>query len=301
MLDDEKYKTLRETLKSSPRIRAKNDFEARLFERIREAEKSGLQNDAFKQHPQVVNLAKPKRKFTEILSGLFKPAFVPALGLTVVLLVAVVVYFGYFSKMNDKEENSLASYDTKQGEFIIYVKGDAKDSFDYPKEYSAITEDERLTTGETRTISPTTETPSDYYAPEMPLPGVDRPMERSMPKMDKVSEEQRFEMQKEFKDGMDKGTETKTDDVIMKKESKNEPKKKLEGKISNEKKNVYINEQEENEEINQQVQPKSGLEDKDSGDSEKSKNNRSRISRAVTKDSSKTKNKADDENNIQQK
>lgn len=299
MLDDEKYKSLRDTLKSSPRIRAKNDFEARLFERIREAEKSGLHNDAFKHHPQVVNLTQPKRKFSELLSGLFKPAFVPALGLTVVLLVAVVVYFGYFSKMNDKTENTMVSYDTKQGEFIIYVKSDAKDSFDYPKEYSAITDDERGTT-DSRTIAPTTETSSDFYSPEAPRIDVDRPVEKSMPKLDKVSEEQRFEMQKEYKEGKDVGTERKSDDVIMKKESKNEPKKKLEGKISNEKKNVYIND-DESEEINQQVQPKSGIEDKDSGDTNKSKENRSRISRAVTKDSSKTENEADDQNTIEQK
>lgn len=299
MLDDEKYKSLRKTLKSSPRIRAKNDFEARLFERIREAEKSGLHNDAFKQHPQVVNLTKPKKKFSEVLSGLFKPAFVPALGLTVVLLIAVVVYFGYFSKMNDKTENTMVSYDTKQGEFVIYVKSDAKDSFDYPKEYSAITEDERHST-DSRTINPVTESPGDFYAPEKPVPGVDRPVEKSIPKMDKLGEEQRIEMQKDFKDGIDLKGERKSDDVIMKKESKNEPKKKLEGKISNEKKNVYINE-DDSEEMNQQVQPKSGVEDKDSGDTEKSKKDSSRISRAVTKDSSKTKNKADDENTIEQK
>src|SRR5215211_1458669 len=99
--DEEKYKSLRNTLKSSARVKAKADFEARLFERIREAEKSAFKSDAFNSQPQVVKLVKHKKGFAEILGGLFKPAFVPALGLTFVLLIAVVVYFGYFNKMSD--------------------------------------------------------------------------------------------------------------------------------------------------------------------------------------------------------
>ncbi len=305
MFDDEKYKSLRNTLKSSARVKAKGDFEARLFERIRESEKTAFKTDALNSQPQVVNLTKSKKGFAEMLAGLFKPAFVPALGLTFVLLIAVVVYFGYFNKKGDSENNQVASDYKVPEDLIIYVRGDI-DSFssNYPKEYSAITDSE---TEDLRTSSPT-DVPSDYFAPiERSAPGTERLMGKEPTKLDKVSEEQRFEMQKEFKDGRD-GIETKGerkgDDVILKKESKNEPKKKTEGKLSDEKKNMYINEDEHDDNIKQEVNPppppKTEAEEKakDTGDKEKVS---SRIGRAI-KDSSKTKIDSNDQNEtIQQK
>jgi hypothetical protein len=304
MFDDEKYKSLRNILKSSARVKAKGDFEKRLFERIREAEKAGFKSDAFNNQPQVVNLAKPKSGFIETLAGLFRPAFVPALGLTFVLLIAIVVYFGYFNKMGDSDSNQVASDYRIPEDLIIYVKGDV-DSFssNYPKEYSAVTDGE---TEDLRTSSPT-DIPSDYFAPtELSRPGDERLIGKDPVKLDKVSEEQKFEMQKEFKDGRD-GIETKgdrkVDDGIIRKEGKMEPKKKTEGKLSDEKKNIFINEDEDDGSIKQQISPpppntEAEEKVKDTGDKDKEK---SRISRAI-KDSSKTKIDSDDQNEtIQQK
>ena len=305
--DDEKYKSLRNTLKSSARIKAKGDFDARLFERIREAEKSAFKSDAFNSQPQVVRLAKPKKGFAEVLAGMFKPAFIPALGLTMVLLVAVVVYFGYFSKISDiDEEKSLSSYQTP-GDLIIYIKGEASDSFssNYPNEYSAITENESGIDDLRSTTAPT-DAPSDYFAPELSRPGT----EKEPVRMDKVSEEQRFEMQKDFKtgtDGIDIKGERKLDDGIMKKESKISPKKesKVESEkspynIRDEKSNKNIDNDDESGQVKQQVTPeiKANEQTEDTGEKNHDK---SRISRAV-KDSSKTKNETDDSNEtIQQK
>lgn len=298
-LDEEKYRSLRDSLKSSPRIMAKKDFDTRLLERIREAEKSGLQTDALKHHPQVVNLVKPKSRLAEMLSGLFKPSFVPALGLTVVLLVAVVVYFGYFSKMTEKQpQQNVSANEEKHGDLVIYIRGE-KDSFAaYPKEFSTLTEEEAGVT-DMRTSAPT-DIPSDYIAPpEGPKTEREAPaLERDGIRLDKVSEEQKIEMQKEYRESKD-GFERKSDDKIMKKESKSDIKtSKTEGKLSDEKKNVIINQDAEQDadenqpkgEVNQQV---------DTGNEEKTE---PRISRAIKKDS--TTNKVDSNNSnetIQQK
>lgn len=306
--DDEKYESLRKTLKRAPRLKAKSDFESRLFERIREAEKAPLQTEAFKHHPQVVKLAEPKRGLIDILAGLFKPAFAPALGLTALLIAAIVVYFGYFNKMNDSADQESFSYKTPE-DLIIYVKSSGADSFshNYPKEYSAITDGERL--DDSRTYSPHTTT-SDFYAPS---PTLEQPLETISPiapaterdaKLDRVTEEQRIEMQKgyDMKKGVDSKSEGKMEDGIMKKEGRNTPKKesKTEDK-SNMKKNIYIDSDDESGDVNQQqVEPNISNEEKeDTGDKEK---NRSRISRAI-KDSSKTKSESEKNLNepVQQK
>ena len=65
--DDEKYKALRDTLRSMPRVKAKGDFEARLMARIREAEKQPVHHAA----PVVHRPAAVKSWW----SNLFRPAF----------------------------------------------------------------------------------------------------------------------------------------------------------------------------------------------------------------------------------
>jgi hypothetical protein len=308
--DDEKYKSLRNTLKSSAKVRAKGDFEARLFERIREAEKSAFKTDAMNCQPQVVTLVKHKKGFAEILAGLFKPAFAPALGLTFVLLIAVVVYFGYFNKMGDTDSNQVSSDYKMPEDLIIYVKGEASDSFssNYPKEYSAVTENEAGFM-DSRDMSAPTNNPTDHMVtPEVSRPGTEK--EKEPLRLDKVSDEQRFEMQKEFKDGIETKGERKSDG-IMKKEGKISPKKesktennveseKSPSKIRDEKSNKNIDNDDQSGEVKQQVSPeiKANEQVKDTGDKDEV---RSRISRAV-KDSSKTNNNADDSNEtIQQK
>lgn len=315
-LDDEKFESLRKTLRTSARVKAKGHFESRLFERIRETEKAAaFKTDALNSQPHIVQLSKPKKGFAEILAGLFKPSFVPALGLTFVLLIAVVVYFGYFNKMGDSDSKQTATEYGIPHELIIYVKGDAVDSFssNYPKEYSAITENE-TGLGDNRTSTPP-DVPSDHYGRLDPSRPETQPTLESEMKLDKLSEEQRFEMKKGFEDtdGIETKGERKTDG-IMKKESKLAPKKdsKTEGKIDSEKSpfNIrdeksntnYDNESESDDNIKQQVTPEKKANEQTQDSSDKTKE-RSRISRAI-KDSmeTKAKNKAEDSNEtIQQK
>lgn len=299
--DDEKYQSLRNKLKKAPKLKARSDFESRLLERIMEAENAPLKTEAFKRHPQVVKLAEPKRGFMEVISGLFKPAFAPALGLTALLIVAIVVYFGYFSKMNDSSNEQSLSHKTPE-DLIIYVKSSGADSFssNYPREYSAITDGES-TTDHNRPYSPSTTTSSDFYAPGMPSPTetispIAPAVERESPRMDRVTEEQKIEMQKgyDLKKGVDSKSEGKVEDGVMKKEGKLSPKK--ENKTESEtpfniRKNATIKSDDESNEVNQQVEPNISKEKEDTGDKDKH-STRGRISRAV-KDSSETKSESE--------
>jgi len=301
--EDEKYKALRDQLRTLPRVKAKHDFEDRLMRRIREAESPAVKLSHTVTQPVVKH--QPAKK--SWLESLFRPSFVPALGLTVVLLVAVVVYFGYYSKLNQSHTSNTQQFvsSTNQGDLIIYVKKDGEDiSSSYPKEYSAV---DPIDTRSGEYAPAPTETSTDYFAKPDPSRTVAPEI-----KPDRVSEEQRIEMQRSVDMDKDKGVdvkgERKNDGVIMKKESKSDFKTETKGemkkestepkkKISDEKKNIFIDE--ENPNVNQEQKANEKVEDNLSNDDETS----NRISRATKKDSTKNKSEseADDKETIQQK
>src|SRR5688572_15116594 len=107
--DDEKYNALRDTLRSLPRVKAKKDFEARLMHRIREANNPVEASSPVEHVTQKIRTENAAKSW---FSNLFRPAFAPALGLTVVLLITVVVYFAYFSKMNNGSPESTQQFVT---------------------------------------------------------------------------------------------------------------------------------------------------------------------------------------------
>jgi hypothetical protein len=285
--DEEKYKSLRNTLRHLPRLKAKKDFESRLMHRVKEAEK-----DVVESRPAAVRPVYARNW----LANLFRPSFAPALALTAVLIITVVVYFAYFSKPGVEDTKQTAG-STDKGEFYIYVKKETGDSFssNYPKEYSAITRDE---TGESEHRSAPTEMPSDYLSKPDPTRTLD-----SEVKPDRVSEEQKLEMQRSLDEK--KGVETKgerEEDIIMKKAPKIEMKKEgvmekesemeKEGKdapfnVRDEEKNVKEDKTEGYIEQKQEAPEKKANEVNKEVDQTLGKDS-SRISRAV-KDSLKTK------------
>ena len=301
--EDEKYKALRDQLRTLPRVKAKHDFEDRLLRRIRESESPAAKLSGAVTQPVIKHQPAKKSWF----ESLFRPAFVPALGLTVVLLVAVVVYFGYYSKLNQNDTSNTQQFvsSTNQGDLIIYVKKDGEDiSSNYPKEYSAV-DPVDTRTGEYAPAP--TETSTDYFA----KPDPSRTMTPEL-KPDRVSEEQRIEMQRSTDSDKDKGVdvkgERKSEDGIMKKESKGYIKTETKGemkketsdpkkKVSDEKKNIFIDEEkpgiEQEKNANEKVEDILG---KDDGSG-------NRISRATKKDSTKNKSEseADDKETFQQK
>jgi hypothetical protein len=180
--EDNKYDSLRSRLKSLPKVNAKAGFNERLLARIRETELN-------KQQAVQTESAGSGFSISRILDSLFRPAFVPALGLTVVLIAAIVVYFGYFAGKNDatKQIEFSSSQNERHDGFVIYVKSDKE----YPKnEIAALEQSDKLTTGPITTdqVRPAPmETKSDFYAPKTEEPSI---------RNDKVSEEQRIEMQR---------------------------------------------------------------------------------------------------------
>lgn len=287
MNEDEKYTTLRKNLRSLPRVRAKKDFEQRLMQRIKETEKG------------VVHVSgKPKKDsvFAGWLSNLFRPSLVPALGLTMVLLITIVVYFAFFNKMNDTATSTTDSRQyvgsTNQGDLIIYVKGEGGDtsiSSNYPKEYSAVNPVEKG-----KEYMTPTESPTDFFA----RPDATQPSD-GLIKPDRVSEEQKIEMQRSVDldtKGVDNKPERKTDDAVMKKESKKDafPKGEMKSEkdespfnIRDEKKNSKKKNEDKNE---QEVNPSIKAEEpsKDTGEKEKLEKDSSKLGKSV-KDSVKSK------------
>lgn len=289
--EDEKYKAIKDTLRSLPRIKAKNDFEARLMQRIKHAESPVA---------HVTHKVKHEPVLKSWFQNLFRPAFVPAMGLTAVLLITVVVYFAYYSKLNDGSPEYIQQFvsSTNQGDLIIYVKKDADDlSGSYPKEYSAVDPED---TRSLDNVNSPVETSSDFFAKPDPSRIVSPDV-----KSDRVSEEQRIEMQRSVDYDKEKGVdvkgERKIEDGIMKKESKSdikiESKGELKSESKDEKKNIYLDE-ENNVKQDEKVVPKKkqetiikGNENEAIQKSDDETDNR--VSRATKKDS--TNNKSDSE------
>ncbi len=199
--EDNKYDSLKAKLKGLPKVKAKSDFEAKLFARIREVERDKSVQESYRAPVK-------ENKLFGWLDGLFRPSFIPAIGLTVVLLIAITVYFGYFAKSKNSagEQNTFTSAPyQKEGEFVIYIKADKE----YPKnEIASIDANDNLTTGTApksdATLKPMQTPSSDFNSSPQP--------ERPDFRHDKVSEEQKYEMQRSLDREPLKMDESKSED-----------------------------------------------------------------------------------------
>jgi hypothetical protein len=106
MSDEEKYRKLRENLRNMPRVKARNDFDNKLYARLRNVESERMS-------PSVAKLTQPARERGWIFS-LLKPSFAPAIGLTVIVLVAVIWYFAAYNPTTQDKQVS-TSENMKQG------------------------------------------------------------------------------------------------------------------------------------------------------------------------------------------
>ena len=200
MNDEEKYKSIRASLKALPKVKARAGFEDRLFQRIKQLEEGELAPNT--------NPVK-ESKFKEWFANLLRPSFVPALGLTVILLVGIVVYFAYYSQFN-KESGTTKQYSVsgsdQKPEFVIYVRRDTSNNTNnasnYPHEYSG------LTPGETQTTTSDSKkdfgnVPSDFNSVK-PAPSIEDKV-----RDDRISPQQKQEMQRSSDTEL-KGVEGKT-------------------------------------------------------------------------------------------
>ncbi len=140
MTDDEKYKSLRDSLKSLRRVKAGSDFNDRLFQKIKQAESAGL-------YPEPAATHRKESSTKSWFANLFRPSLMPALGLTVILLVGIVIYFAYYSQLKKEESVTSRNFNISAGtdkpELVIYVKRDTSHNVsNYPHEFSALTNNE---------------------------------------------------------------------------------------------------------------------------------------------------------------
>jgi len=249
-IEDEKYKKLRESLRVLPRIKARKDFDARLHRRLLEHDSSGF---------------KPQQKeargssWIDMLANLFKPSLAPAIGLTVVLLAVIVVYFAYYNELNkDKQQLLETSGEQKRDEFIIYVKNDGERIQDETAK--------DIVSADTKQPSTIYSSPTEHVRSsdvdmfEQPDIGTERKL-----KEDRISDEQKLEMERESIESKKEDTKIspkKEDDgIYLKKSGKLDKSKEAPSNIRDEveidtgnKLNGVLNEQKADEEMNQKAE-----------------------------------------------
>lgn len=248
-LDEEKYDKLRQSLRNLPKIKAKDDFEARLHRRI--AEHQSLHDKVFK--PQE---GAKRDSWVDMLANLFRPSLAPAIGLAVVLLAVIVVYFAYYNELsNDKQQllESSSSDEQKKDELVIYVREDGERVHNESARDIVSAED---FTQPTTMYSPT-EVSTDAYArpEEQPVPGE---VTDEKDKRDIIGPEQKLEMEKEYESKTgERKIETKGEDgIMMKKSGKTDTKDapfNIRKEDTGDETEGYINKQDSNEEMNQQT------------------------------------------------
>jgi len=105
--EEKKYKEIISALKALPKVKTKSNFEQKLYRKLRDV-------DAERMSPSVEKLTKPVEK--NWIFNIFRPAFIPALGITLVLIAVVVVYLNF--KPNEDTTVSKEQQTTQQ-EFVI--------------------------------------------------------------------------------------------------------------------------------------------------------------------------------------
>ena len=185
MTDDEKYKSLRDSLKSLRRVKAGSDFNERLFQKIKQAESAGL-------YPEPAVTHRKESSTKSWFANLFRPSLMPALGLTVILLVGIVIYFAYYSQLKKEETATSRNFNLSAGtdkpELVIYVKRDTSHNVsNYPHEFSALTNNEATAT---ETKPGLDKTSSDFSRPSPTIEEKQKTLD------DRISTEQKYEMER---------------------------------------------------------------------------------------------------------
>lgn len=99
--EEKKYKDVISALKSLPKMKTKSDFEQKLYRKLRNVEPEKGHSPAFEK------LTRPKEK--NWIFNIFRPAFVPAIGLTIVLFAVIVIYINYIPKDDELSRNEQSS------------------------------------------------------------------------------------------------------------------------------------------------------------------------------------------------
>lgn len=87
MTEKEKYSSIRNRLRTLPTVQSSKDFEAKLFRRIEEVKHRGIELEQ-----------KPRFGFTGILDFFKQPFFAPAVALTSLVFIGLIVYLAFFTE-----------------------------------------------------------------------------------------------------------------------------------------------------------------------------------------------------------
>lgn len=106
MSEEEKYRELRDRLRAVPKVKAKPDFEHKLYSRIR-----GIESERMSPSTKHLLHAGKERGW---LFSMFRPAYIPAIGLTVVVLIALIWFLAYNPARMNKLEETATKQETNQ-------------------------------------------------------------------------------------------------------------------------------------------------------------------------------------------
>jgi hypothetical protein len=105
--EEKKYKKIISSLKALPKVKAKSNFEQKLYRKLRSV-------DEERMSPSLQKLTQPAEK--NWIFNIFKPALVPAVGITLALIAVVVIYLNF---KPDNDTTVSTEQQTTQQEFVI--------------------------------------------------------------------------------------------------------------------------------------------------------------------------------------
>lgn len=214
MTDEEKkYKKLISALKTLPKVKAKPNFEQKLYRKLRDV-------DAERMSPSVQKLTKPVEK--NWIFNIFKPAFIPAVGITLALIAVIVIYLN----LNPFEDTTVKkeTQQTEQKQDIV-----TKDQGNKVEKEPPAMEEQPLISQDLRK----SETSGNLRGPEPPKSNFEILTPSVQPEEKK---EERLEKKSEETPVLDKKIERKE----TKGESSEEKEIKVEKKTDNVKKNENV-------------------------------------------------------------
>lgn len=188
--EEKKYRNIVSALKSLPKVKAKDDFEQKLYRKLRDA-------DSERMSPSFQKLTKPAEKGW--IFNIFRPALVPAVVLSVVLIAFIVVYIN-FKPQQEPTGISQNTQEQQKQELTINKPGITED-----KDLSANRESESPITHElsksdfdersTAPVSPKSDvgTEGPSLQPEEKLsqpPVLEQRIEKKAPVMDELEEKE---------------------------------------------------------------------------------------------------------------
>lgn len=248
--EEKKYKEVISALKSLPKMKTKSDFEQKLYRKLRNVEPEKASSPAFEK------LTRPKEE--NWIFNIFKPAFVPAIGLTLALIAVIVIYINFFPKEEELTRTEQAPMKTE--EMVIKDPGSIeKNTLGTKQEDSElITQDVTVGTVPDERSSLPPEPKSD--AEESPAPVLSQPEKLDeLPVMEQKIEKEESDDKIFEKEGLIE----RKGDVMKKSEKKDSRKTGKSDEESNIKKNIG------DETFQTGVKPSMGLDKSKSKDSMK--------------------------------